>query len=583
MAYKQSYVGPDIPRGVSGTTSLSASILNNMMDDLRVPGADVDYAGYALRNCAGVYGPSGAPLFRVMASAYDFAQSPGGSLAIGANTITLDPLPAGLAVGGLVRVSGGTGTAEIVPVTAISGNDLTITCANTHSGAWVIGSATGGIKEAARVAGAGGVVHLTGGTTYHVYTPVGFLTNQYVIATGATIERDFSAVGNVFNFVAGNVGGLFGGLFTVGASFTEPANYYKVYALGIPYFQIDGVTTQGGWGGFWFDNCNRGTGSNLRGDTFSGDWIRMGSSANGPASFTLTNLTTSDGTGTGTAIHAKYGLMNLSNFDFQGASGAAGTSRGIYIDPDGSDYFDESTITNGIIDSMYRSIEVKSTASRFIGVRMSNLYLSTDGIGIACLNTNSTRLSISDTVCYGSGGSGTLVFAGGSNISLSNIQVIEQPLTGGSPSMGIGWIGNASNVSLVNCHVGKTAAGADNSNVSTGFFFGNHTFSGVVIDGGETKTTGGVVVTTPTTGITIRNLAGWNPVGPAAITVTASPMTYTAGNSGEHVYINGGTVSSVTRAGVTVATASPARVFVPANQSVVVTYSVAPTMVKDGI
>jgi hypothetical protein len=48
------------------------------------------------------------------------------------------------------------------------------------------------------------------------------------------------------------------------------------------------------------------------------------------------------------------------------------------------------------------------------------------------------------------------------------------------------------------------------------------------------------------TGMFIAGNPGYNPVGPAAITVTASPFTYTAGASPETVYIWNGVVSSVT-------------------------------------
>lgn len=83
------------------------------------------------------------------------------------------------------------------------------------------------------------------------------------------------------------------------------------------------------------------------------------------------------------------------------------------------------------------------------------------------------------------------------------------------------------------------------------------------------------------TGISIRNCLGWNPIGQATITVTASPFTYTAGNSPEDVFINGGTVSSIVKGSTTLASASPSVVHLEPNQAVVVTYSSAPTMATD--
>ena len=89
---------------------------------------------------------------------YNFTpQSPGGSLSVGSNVITLAPVPLGVNgsdVNHPLYISGGTGTAEaslITGGTAVSGaasGALFLTCANAHSGAWTISSATGGIQEA---------------------------------------------------------------------------------------------------------------------------------------------------------------------------------------------------------------------------------------------------------------------------------------------------------------------------------------------------------------------------------------------------------------------------------------------------
>ncbi len=79
----------------------------------------------------------------------------------------------------------------------------------------------------------------------------------------------------------------------------------------------------------------------------------------------------------------------------------------------------------------------------------------------------------------------------------------------------------------------------------------------------------------------VRGNAGYNPIGQASISVTASPFTYTAGNSPEDVFINGGTVSSIVKGSTTLASASPSVVHLEPNQAVVVTYSSAPTMAAD--
>jgi hypothetical protein len=90
-------------------------------------------------------------------------------------------------------------------------------------------------------------------------------------------------------------------------------------------------------------------------------------------------------------------------------------------------------------------------------------------------------------------------------------------------------------------------------------------------------------------GLVVKDCAGYNPVGIVAITVGASPYTYTAGSSPETVYVQGGTISEISRGapgGTLIANTAP-----PAGQSVIiplapnmqisVTYTVAPTMFRD--
>lgn len=75
----------------------------------------------------------------------------------GAKTISLTPCPKGLsATHHMVYISGGSGTAEAVTLTAVTptGSDCTIgaTTANIHTGAWSVRSATAGTQEAVNAA-----------------------------------------------------------------------------------------------------------------------------------------------------------------------------------------------------------------------------------------------------------------------------------------------------------------------------------------------------------------------------------------------------------------------------------------------
>ena len=82
------------------------------------------------------------------------------------------------------------------------------------------------------------------------------------------------------------------------------------------------------------------------------------------------------------------------------------------------------------------------------------------------------------------------------------------------------------------------------------------------------------------TGTIIRNNLGYNPVGISSISVGESPFTHTAGASPETVYVSGGTVTSITKGGNNFGLTSGAFELEP-YESIVVTYSVAPTMFRD--
>ena len=111
----------------------------------------------------------------VQSAAYNFApQTPGGSLSVGANTVTLSPVPPGVNgtdVGHYLYISGGFGTAEQVLITggtAVAGSasgTVIVVCAGSHALGWTIQSATSGIQEAIASLLFGGTVQLPIGTT----------------------------------------------------------------------------------------------------------------------------------------------------------------------------------------------------------------------------------------------------------------------------------------------------------------------------------------------------------------------------------------------------------------------------------
>lgn len=136
-----------------------------------------------------------------------------------------------------------------------------------------------------------------------------------------------------------------------------------------------------------------------------------------------------------------------------------------------------------------------------------------------------------------------------------------------------------SNVMYDDQDANSPQAGKTISNVVT--VASTATPTGNVIESNSITTAGASAATISDSGTStvVRDNYGYNPVGPATLTVTASPMTVTAGSTPEVIYIIGGTVTGVTKGGVAIGT--PTNVRLEPNQSIVVTYSVAPTMTRD--
>jgi hypothetical protein len=128
------------------------------------------------------------------------AQSPGGSLIVGANVIALWPVPSGVNgtdTGHYYYVSGGSGTPEACLGTggsAVSGastGTLIVTCANSHSGAWTLQSATAGIQEAVNYAPDGGIIVLPPGHLA-VYATT-YITRAVAITAGPGAGTDIGS------------------------------------------------------------------------------------------------------------------------------------------------------------------------------------------------------------------------------------------------------------------------------------------------------------------------------------------------------------------------------------------------------
>ena len=90
------------------------------------------------------------------------------------------------------------------------------------------------------------------------------------------------------------------------------------------------------------------------------------------------------------------------------------------------------------------------------------------------------------------------------------------------------------------------------------------------------------LATIGTGGTRVLDCVGLTPQGTVAITVTASPFTYTNNdNVREAVYINGGTVSAISKNGNQIFSGTNATAWLEPLEAVTVTYTVAPSMWAD--
>lgn len=250
-------------------------------------------------------------------------------------------------------------------------------------------------------------------------------------------------------------------------------------------------------------------------------------------------------------------------------------------------------------------IEVGSGTSADTGhVISNNINYQNGGNGISVANL-STKCAITSNNCSGNIGHGINISPSGTASATIESMVVTNNQAQGNGGNGIN-ISNPTASSIVRYAVvsgntvqGNTSHGilltarveynlvANNivvSNTSNGIRLSsqstnipNHNvISGNILVGNATQ-----LGQSGDTNSTVINNKGHNPQGIAAITVGASPYTYTAGSTPETIYISGGTVSAVVKSSTTLYSQSNVSVRLESNQAVTVTYSSAPTMIKD--
>lgn len=201
---------------------------------------------------------------------------------------------------------------------------------------------------------------------------------------------------------------------------------------------------------------------------------------------------------------------------------------------------------------------------------------------------NATNIALNNCQANNNNNHGILAFSSNSaapfnNLTINGGKFYNNNLPGTNSSDGVR-MGSSGSGTMDGAKVSNIQS-FDNQSVKTQRYgvsvTGTITNSDISSNNIRNNNTSAFNIATPSTSLILRNNVGYNPIGQASISVTASPFTYTAGNSPEDVFITGGTVSLIVKGATTLAAATNFPVHLEPNQSVVVTYSAAPTMVTD--
>jgi hypothetical protein len=214
------------------------------------------------------------------------------------------------------------------------------------------------------------------------------------------------------------------------------------------------------------------------------------------------------------------------------------------------------------------------------------------GANFSCISVSANGGNISGVKITGNTtklcGSAGILLSTSNGVALNNVQISDNQLinSGTTTATTYAKSGLALNGILNNLTVRNNMMYDDQATKTQQYAVGintGSTITGLLASGNAMSGNGTApfLLGSAPTASEISNNNGYNPVGPTTLTVGASPWTYTAGSSPESLCLSGGTVSAVTKGGVTVASASNSCIPMAPNSSAVVTYSAAPAAVAD--
>lgn len=532
---------------------------------------------------------------------YNFpSQTPGGSLSIGSNTITLAPCPLGLNgvdPNHFVYISGGTGTAEAVLITGgtctsqANSGTIIFTAANTHTGAWTVTSATNGAREAVISLGnSGGMLFFAAQTwTMRAQLVVDQPNIRFMGSRGAIIQAAANAL-----------------LQNVVQSTNAATN-----------FIIDGLTLDG-------NRANSGTTQNpgAAGNARNLYAVVLVGSAHSEILNSEIRLGQVNAIYLGdTSIAASdFKLTNNYIHDCGGTINSSGFGTGIYLNGNSGTTISGVHIVGNHFENIFNTVTGPGQSGAINGALTNDVVVtgnyiknnynvlggqlgtgSTTGPSCGSNDTNWTVTgntfiqtahfggdftegvevcgqfhTVTGNTFFGNGVGGVVIDGGSSDVTVSGNYINSNGNQSAGTTEGINISGNASAITLRVTVTGNFATGYTYG-VTTGFASNNfinisgNQFSGSTAPLQDLSTAANVNISM-NMGALAFGVSTFN------IGVGASPFTFTNGHFPESVAIFGGTVSSVAVAGTNFCTSTPCFLHLNPEEALTITYTVLPTM-----
>jgi hypothetical protein len=490
----------------------------------------------------------------LISSDYDFAAlTPGGALSPGSNTITLTPVPKG--VNGsdahhYLYISGGTGTAEAVLITggtAVSGaasGTVIVTCANAHSGAWTIKSATVGIQEAVQIfqtAATGGRVLIPAGG-------FGIFAGVYVAHSGISIYGRgmqggtalFQGTPNVTTFTFDSTEG--NGIFDLQIIDSSGGSTisWGIQALGLNVFSAERISINGTSNGIFVGSNTYSTFRDIKITGHTVDGIVIRGLVDDVEMFDNVSVL---GGSTGVCLRIlQAGSVIFAHCNFMGCLYGAiiGASALPVFSIDFVNCYFDHNVTAGV--SLAPGPGGSITRVRFVQCWMAT---STIGVGIDTTNAAPNDVLLDQCIIADNSSGGVIIGAGALNVKVRGCDIFKN-----GTASGISVGNNVDGITITDNTIGNDASWGGNTQ-AFGVFFASAVsrlmMSGNIFKLNASSHLSAVPALTssaigPNAGIddvaqTIASAAsitlGWNPV--VKITGTTTITTITGGWAGRTI------------------------------------------------